>query len=49
VHPTGTLHVLLAVKVCVPATQELTPAAVVNDQVLDAGAEPPLFFATTFQ
>jgi len=25
------------------------PAAVVNDQVLDAGAEPPVFFATTFQ
>jgi hypothetical protein len=26
-----------------------TPAAVVNDQVLDAGADPALFFAITFQ
>jgi hypothetical protein len=26
-----------------------TDAAVANDQVLDASAEPALFFATTFQ
>jgi hypothetical protein len=26
-----------------------TAAAIVNDQVLDAGADPMLFFATTFQ
>jgi hypothetical protein len=26
-----------------------TGTAVVNDQVLDAGADPALFFATTFQ
>jgi hypothetical protein len=50
VHPNGTVHVVFAVNVCVPAAeQELPLTAVVNDHVLDAGAEPVLFFATTFQ
>ena len=49
VQPPGTVHVVFVVNVCEPAGQELPLAAVVNDQVLDAGADPALFFATTFQ
>jgi hypothetical protein len=48
VHPAGTVQVVFAVNVCEPE-QEPTLAAVANDQVLDAKAEPALFFATTFQ
>jgi len=33
----------------VRVTGDGNDAAVVNDQVLDAGADPALFFATTFQ
>jgi hypothetical protein len=39
---------VFVVNVCEPVAQELL-AAVANDQVLDAGADPELFFATTFQ
>jgi hypothetical protein len=49
VHPAGTIHVVLAVNVCEPARQELPLAAVPKDHVPDAGADPALFFATTFQ
>jgi hypothetical protein len=49
VHPNGTVHVVFAVNVCEPPEQEPPLTAVVNDHVLDAGADPVLFFATTFQ
>jgi len=49
VHPAGTVHVVFAVNVCEPAWQEPPLAAVVNDHVLDAGADPALFLATTLQ
>jgi hypothetical protein len=49
VHPNGTVHVVFAVNVCAPPEQEPPLTAVVNDHVLDAGADPALFFATTFQ
>jgi hypothetical protein len=49
VHPAGTVHIAFVENVCEPAGQELPLAPVVNDQVLDASADPALFFATTFQ
>jgi hypothetical protein len=39
-------HVAVCRRVGAPPPED---AAVVNDQVLDAGADPALFFATTFQ